>query len=268
VILLLLSACGSLILGVEATPWTHVVTDTLEGAQILDARSAEAYATGHVPGAANVHWTEVTGFDEDELRSPLPPAESAEILGARGLRADTPVVIYGSGAGGYGDDGDLYWTLRYLGHPDVRVYNGGWAGWLADGHAPSTTNDGPAPTTFEHHEDPDVLATTEDVESWDGPLLDVRSLEEWEAGHIPGATWMEWTEVFADEATLLPEADVRALLDAADISGDESVITYCQGGIRAGHTFMVLEALGVPDVKNYVGSWARWTLEGGVVEVP
>ena len=75
-----------------------------------------------MPGAANVHWTEVTGFDEAELLGPLPPAESAEILGARGLRADAPVAIYGSGPGGDGGDGDLYWTLRYLGHPDVRVY--------------------------------------------------------------------------------------------------------------------------------------------------
>ena len=267
-LLFLLSACGQFILGVDATPWTHVVTDTLDGAQILDARSAEAYAAGHVPGAANVHWTEVTDFDEDGLWGPLPPAESAEILGARGISADAPVVVYGSGPGGYGDDGDLYWTLRYLGHPDVRVYNGGWAGWLAAGNTPSTTADGPDATTFAHREDPTVLASTEDVEDWSGPLLDVRTLDEWEDGHIPGASWMEWTEVFADEATLLPEEEVRALLDTVGISGDEAVITYCQGGIRAGHTFMVLEALRVPGVRNYVGSWARWSAEGGEVELP
>ena len=98
------------------------------------------------------------------------------------------------------------------------------------------------------------------------PLLDARTAKDWEAGHIPGAVWMEWTEVFDGGITLRSEDELRALFSDLGIEPDTPVTVYCQGGIRAGHTFMVLEALGYSDVRNYVGSWARWTAEGGEVE--
>lgn len=172
-------------------------------------------------------------------------------------------MIYGSGPQGYGDDGNVYWALRWLGHPDVRVLNGGWLGWLAAGGA-LDTGAGPPPARFEVALDPTVYASTDDVAAWQGPILDVRSRQEWEAGRVPGATWMEWTEVFDAAEALLSEEEQRDLLAAHGIDGQAPVVTYCAGGIRAGHTFMVLDALGI-EAANYVGSWARWTAEGGEV---
>jgi thiosulfate/3-mercaptopyruvate sulfurtransferase len=267
-VILLLAGCGTFIVGPVPVAWDTVVVADIGDAQVLDARSADDYAAGHIPGAANVHWTELTGLDEDDLWDARPAEELAALFAARGLSSDEPIVVYGSGPEGYGDDGNAYWALRYLGHDDVRVLNGGWASWLATGGDSSSDSDGPPPATFEATVDDTVFATTEMVAGWGGALLDVRSEEEWLKGHIPGAVWMNWTDMFADSGALLTPEDARARLDEVGISPDAEVIVYCAGGIRAGHTFMVLDALGYPEARNYVGSWARWTGEGGEVDYP
>jgi thiosulfate/3-mercaptopyruvate sulfurtransferase len=260
-------ACGPSLVGPEPSAWERVVVATLGDAQVLDARSPEDWAAGHVPGAAHLHWTEVETFDADGLWGVPPVAEVAALLGERGVDAERPVVIYGGGVDGWGDDGNLYWTLRYAGHTDVRVLDGGWLGWVAAGGVPETVDDAPAPTEFTAEPDLTALADTEDVATWSGLVLDVRSQEEWDDGHIPGAVWFPWDSVFDADGTLLDPDVVSDQLAAVGAIPDVSVVTYCQAGVRAGHTFMVLEALGAVDAANYVGSWARWFAEGGAVEV-
>lgn len=267
-LLFLLTGCGQHIIGVEAVAWDAVITDSLDGALVVDAREPEAFEAGHVPGSTSVHWTELTGFDEDGLWDVREPEELSALLGSRGISEDEPVVLLGGGVPGWGDDGNLYWALRYLGHAEVRVYNGGYSGWLASGGQPEAGPLEVAEASYVPELRPELLASTEEVAAWEGVLLDVRSEEEWEAGHIPGATWMEWSSVFADDAALLPEGELRALVAEVGVDDDSEVVTYCQAGIRAGHTFMVLDALGLPRVANYVGSWARWTAEDGEVVQP
>ncbi|MEL6347223.1 MAG: rhodanese-like domain-containing protein [Myxococcota bacterium] len=262
---LFLAGCGTFIEGVVPGAWeTVVVSSVPASAQVVDARDAESYANGHIPGAANVHWTELTGLNDEGLWDALPPDALADLLAERGLSADEPVVIYGSGPEGYGDDGNLYWTLKYLGHSDVQVLDGGWLGYLATGGQISTRSDGPPPrATFATSVQEAVWASTMAVEDWEGVILDVRSEAEWLDGHIPGAVWMEWTDVFDEGGVLRSPASLEALFTGMGIDGETPVVVYCAGGIRAGHTFMVLDALGQPAVSNYVGSWARWTAEGG-----
>lgn len=265
--LLALSACGPVVRGVSPAAWDAVVVDTLGDAQVVDARSAAAFEAGHVPGARQVHASDLTGPDDDGLWGAVDPEIGAALLAARGIGTDRPVVVYGSGPGGSGDDGNVYWALRWLGHPDVRVYDGGWLAWVARGEDPESGPAQAATATFDLDLDDAVLVGTDDVESWDGVVLDVRSREEFDAGHVPGAVWLEWTRVFDADETLRPPDELRAMLaDEAGIGPDTPVVTYCQAGIRAGHSFMVLDALGQP-VANYVGSWARWTAEGGAIEV-
>lgn len=267
-LLLLLTGCGQFILGAEPSDGLGAVMvgELPDDAVVVDARTAEQYAAGHVPGAANVHWTALTGFDEDGLWDAIPVEDKETLLSAAGVPSDQPLVLYGSGPEGWGDDGNLYWALRRLGHPQVQVLDGGYLGWLANGGEASTASDAPRATTFVADEDPTVSADSDTVEMWDGVLLDVRSMEEWDEGRIPGAEWRAWDDVFADDGTLRPEDELWDLFDEVGIGPDTPVTTYCQAGIRAGHTFMVLEALGVVEVRNYVGSWARWTGEGRAVE--
>lgn len=263
----LLFACGQTLVGPEPRAWDQVIVAALGDAQVVDARSPADWAAGHVPGAAHLHWTEVEGFDADGLWGVPPVADIAALLGERGVDADRPVVIYGGGVDGWGDDGNLYWTLRYAGHPDVRVLDGGWLAWLAAGGTPATAADAPAPTVYSAAPDLTALADTDDVAAWSGLVLDVRSQAEWDDGHIPGATWFPWDSVYGADGVLLDPDVVAAQLAAVGATPDVPVVTYCQAGVRAGHTFMVLEALGADFAANYVGSWARWTAEGGAVEI-
>ncbi len=261
---LLLPACGQRIAGVHPDPLGAVVVTEPGDALPIDARSAADFAAGHIPGAAQVSWTELTGSDDLGYWGALPPEDSAALLASRGVPTDRPVVVYGSGLDGRGDDGEVYWALRWLGHPDVRLLDGGWQAWVAGGGELSTAP-GPALARFDLDVQDALFADTDDVTTWPGVLLDVRSAAEYDAGHIPGAVWLEWSDALAGDETLQDEATLRAQLASVGIDADSEVITYCQRGLRAGHSFMVLDALGI-EARNYVGSWARWTEEGGTVE--
>jgi thiosulfate/3-mercaptopyruvate sulfurtransferase len=263
--LLLLVGCGTKVVGLEPTAWDNVVVADVGDAQVVDARRRDAYRAGHIPGAIPVHWTELSALDDDGLWNVLPAEEVGALLDARGVRLDAPVVVVGSGPLGDGDDGNVYWALRWMGHHNVRVLNGGHLGWLSGGGAEESGVPSPSPTESDWTTAPPLLATSTEVAGWDGTVLDVRSAEEFDSGHIPGAVWFEWTDVF-DGELIAPEAAVRARLERAGVDLTAPVVTTCRSGIRSGHTFMMLDALGGVDAANYVGSWRRWSAEGRPVE--
>ncbi len=274
-----LLACGDALIaknGVEPSIWPTdrlVEADAVpDDARWVDARTADAFALGHVPGAAQVHWTELAGFDEDGLWGPAEVEAATSLLAERGLTdGDGPVLVYDDPTADdyYGGDGYLYWTLRHLGASDVRLLHGGWGAWLGAGGALDTASVGFG--DFAAGEVVDVLATTEEVaavvEDGSAALLDVRSAEEWAEGRIPGAVFLAWDDLTVDRVTLREPDEIRARLDALGLDDPEApVITYCAGGIRAGHTFFVLELMGHTAVQDYVGSWAAWEASGGEVE--
>lgn len=98
--------------------------------------------------------------------------------------------------------------------------------------------------------------------------VDVRSVSEWEAGHVPGAVHFEWDAVLDSGLLRSPDEIAELLADVGLDEPDEPVITYCAGGIRAGQTFFVLELMGFGAVQDYVGSWTAWSASGGAVAVP
>jgi thiosulfate/3-mercaptopyruvate sulfurtransferase len=84
-------------------------------------------------------------------------------------------------------------------------------------------------------------------------------------GAIPGALHLEWTHNLTPEGKYLPHEQLRALYAGIGVRGDREVITYCQGGYRAAHTYLALRLLGVPNVRTYTGSWKEW---GDRVDLP
>lgn len=260
-----MAGCGTQVRGLDATAWDQVVVADPADALVVDARPRAAYDAGHIPGAVHLHWTSLTGPDSNGLWDVLPADTLARTFDERGIVIDHPVVVVGSGPLGSGDDGNVYWALRYLGHPDVRILNGGHLAWMSRGGAVSTQAPASPSTTSDWRVAAPLQATSDDVDAWPGTVLDVRSSTEYDRGHIPGAVWFEWTDVFDGELIARPEV-VQDRLSRAGVALDTPVVTTCRSGIRAGHTFMILEALGVPDAANYVGSWRRWVAEGRPVE--
>jgi thiosulfate/3-mercaptopyruvate sulfurtransferase len=99
-------------------------------------------------------------------------------------------------------------------------------------------------------------------------ILDVRTRAEFEGknhskhcarnGRIPGAVWLEWSQLLEGPLTYLEVADLQKRLKDAGVTPDKEIITYCHLGSRASNTYLALQLLGYPRVRNFVGSWHEW----------
>jgi thiosulfate/3-mercaptopyruvate sulfurtransferase len=152
----------------------------------------------------------------------------------------------------------------------VRVLDGGIAAWISAGQPVTTEVDSPQPSDWHGTPQPDRLATWRQVLDRLGDratvILDTRSDEEYfgelvrakRGGAIPGAVHLEWKRNLTEAGTLKPSATLAAMYAAAGVTPDRDVVTYCQGGYRAAHTYLTLRHLGYPRVRNYTGSWKEW----------
>src|SRR5262249_29650583 len=156
----------------------------------------------------------------------------------------------------------FWWVLRYYGHANARVLNGGWNRWLTEGRPVTFHQENPPPPArepFHAHPDPSWYATLNQLKAEQAnpecQILDVRSdggrvgtndRGNKRAGRVPNARHLEWLRFVStdDRRTFLPPADLERLLADAGIDHDHPVITYCQGGIRAAHAAFVLTLLG------------------------
>lgn len=233
-----------------------------------------AYLEGHVPGAIYADLeTDLSGpVQEGGVggRHPLPdPQVLAAWLGRVGIGQDSVVVCYADHAAG----GDYYasrawWLLRWLGHREVYVLDGGWPAYLqADGPV-STAEPAHAPATFTPDVQRDMVADVQDVQHRDGNvlLIDSRAPDRYsgetepidrKAGHIPGAVNRPFTGALNSDGTYRNTDELRAHLDA----GNAPTIAYCGSGVSATPNLLARELSGVPlgpDNRLYPGSWSDW----------
>ncbi|WP_158542673.1 sulfurtransferase [Lujinxingia litoralis] len=243
-----------------------------EGAAVLDAREASDFRRGHLPGAANLPWTTLVRGEKQGALGDDALVEAR--LREAGVRAGTPVVIYGAwrAPGTWGEEGRLHWTLEYLGHRQVKVLWGGVQAWEAAGGELERGGQGDrAAGDVVARRQEGRRATTEEVVAAVGRkgavLLDTRERAEYEGrarygesrgGHIPGAVHLWWEDLFEGPA-MKPRAEIEAMLRARGITPDQEVIAYCTGGIRSGFVYSVLRALGYAQVSNYDASMWEWT---------
>jgi thiosulfate/3-mercaptopyruvate sulfurtransferase len=235
---------------------------------LLDLRPAEQFAAGHLSGAVHLDLWGFSLIDTDPapLRAFLWMVE--HVLALRGVTAEQPVVLYG-------DHSDLraarvFWFLEFFGHPDVRVLDGGARAWLAEGLPLSTQAVTPAASSWTGLRRSETLATWRDVSERlrapDVAVLDTRTDEEYfgtnvraaRGGAVPGAIHVEWTDNLTPDGRFKPPDELRRMYESAGITPDREVITYCQGGYRAAHSYLALRLVGYPRVRNYLGSWKEW----------
>lgn len=236
---------------------------------VVDARPAESFAQGHIPGAVSLDLWGFSLIDTDEAPRAAFLWMIHHVLEQRGISAARPVVVYDDNTGMRA--ARMFWFLEYFGHPDARVLNGGFEAWLDTRLAVS--RDAVPPKAVEWTAQPAAsrAASRHDVAlrlgSPDAVILDTRSDDEFHgrvarakrAGAIPGAVHVEWTRNLAADGTLRPASELRRMYDEAGVTSDKEVITYCQGGYRAAHAYLALRLLGYPAVRNYLGSWKEWS---------
>lgn len=230
-----------------------------------------AYLRGHLPGAVFLD------LDHDLCgphrpgtgRHPLPdPDRLRQALRRAGVRTGHPVVVYEHGAPPVGAAARAWWTLRWAGHPEVSVLDGGYAAWLAAGHPVTTDEPGPTPGDVEVRPGavPVPDATAAAALAAGGALVDVRTPERYRgehepidpvAGHVPGARNVPASGFFGPDGRLRPAGEIRSLVAAAGLDTARPLGVYCGSGVTAAHTALALTAAGLDPVL-YVGSWSDW----------
>lgn len=247
---------------------TTTADDGCQAAEYLGAR--EEYLKGHVPGAVYLDWTSDLVDEADPVPAQAaPPGKLARVLGAAGIGDETLVVAY--------DDHPasqfatrLWWLLRYYGHPNCRVLNGGWSRWTAEGRPISTDVPRPAPAAFTPRPRPEWRKSAEEVAARIGDpsvqILDARDAGQYtgrvrrgvRGGHVPGALHFPREAITANDHTFLPEEELRRAVETAGVRSEREVIAYCNGGVAATSVLFALSMLGFPKLANYDGSWNEW----------
>ena len=241
------------------------------------------YEKGHIPGAVGWNWQ--TQLQDNVRRDLIDKAALEELLGKSGISNDTTILLYGDNNNWFA--AYAFWQLKYYGHKDVRLIDGGRKKWIADGLVFTTEPTKVSETTYKAA-DPDesVRARKEDIYAVQqkkkrAELVDVRSLDEFagkilappglsetalRAGHVPGAANIPWGQAANEDGTFKSYDELKKLYESKGILGNDEVIAYCRIGERSSHTWFVLEyLLGYENVRNYDGSWTEW---GNLVGAP
>ena len=235
---------------------------------LIDLRPAEVFAAGHIQGAVHLDLWGLSLIDTSEAPLRAFMWMIGHLFSLRGVTPERPVVVYEQDSGVRA--ARAYWFLEYLGHPAVRLLDGGVRAWMEAGLTLTTEASAPTPSDWHGTPTADRLATWRDVADRLGQpgtaILDTRSAEEYfgelvratHGGAIPGAVHVEWKQNLTPEGRFKPAAELRSMYASVGVTPDREIVTYCQGGYRAAHAYVALRLLGYPRVRNYTGSWKEW----------
>jgi thiosulfate/3-mercaptopyruvate sulfurtransferase len=235
-----------------------------------DARAE--YLTAHLPGAVHLDWSRDLAAPPPASGHPLymlqQPAAFAATMARAGIGDDTFVIGYDAEGGHHA--ARLWLALRRYGHDAMAVMEGGIQKWQREGRPVEGGEVTVKPATFTPRPRPGVVATLEEVRvaahtghPW---LLDVRRDSEYtgeelrakHGGHIPGAVNVLWKDAVREDWMLKDAEELEQMYIDAGFGPETATITYCQAGVRAAFTHLVLTALGHDDVRTYDGSWEEW----------
>lgn len=239
------------------------------------AAGRRAWEQAHLPGSRHVDLeADLCGPRTGRNgRHPLPDrAAFASTATGLGVTPGRSVVVLDRGDGAFA--ARLWWMLRWLGHADVRVLDGGLKGWTAAGGELLAGAWAPAPAAVAPYPERPALAATIDGDTLQARLADVLLIDarggprfrgEAEpidpvAGHIPGALNRPYTDNLAPDGLFLSPPQLRQAFAALGVTPDQPrvVVSQCGSGVTACHNLLALEVAGLPGGLLYPGSWSEW----------
>jgi thiosulfate/3-mercaptopyruvate sulfurtransferase len=239
--------------------------------RVIDCASLEKYRRAHIPGAVGlpIHvWIKET----EEGVHVMGPEVFADLMGQLGVSGDATVVTYDDWIGAYATR--LWWVLKYYGHSNAKVLNGGWQRWVDEGRPVTFHETVAKPGRFTPRPDESIICHLDDVMRKLGEegvqILNVlpetlyRGIENpfgnKRVGHIPGSRNIP-SEMFLtddDRHVFKPAAELQAILTEAGLSPTNESIIHCQAGVRTTVGFFALSLLGWDRVRAYDASMAEW----------
>ncbi len=247
-----------------------VESDGVQEASYVGAR--EEYEKAHIPGAVYIDWTSDIVDPDDPVEAQVAPAERfAEVMGHLGIGDQQLVVAYDAHPASQFAT-RLWWALKYYGHEQVVVLNGGFPKWQRESLPLTDAIPMYPPATFTPVVRPELRATAEDVLALlgreDVALVDARDKGQYTGaivrrpgrpGHIPGALNIPREELIdAATGTFRGNEELAQVFSTAHISPQQQVVAYCNGGVAATTVLFSLAMLGYPSLTNYDGSWNEW----------
>ncbi len=254
-----------------------------EGVRFVEVDvDTESYDSGHIPGAVGWNWKNQL---QDTLQRSIASQDDFEqLLEESGIDNDTTIVLYGDNNNWFA--AWAYWLLKYYGHEDARILDGGRKKWQAENRELTTDEPDLSAGDYSIEEvNEEYRAFRNDVaeliEGDDFGLVDVRSPEEFSGeklgpeglnegaqrgGHIPGASNIPWSKAVNEDGTFKSKEELQKIYENEGVTPDKEIIAYCRIGERSAHSWFVLnELLEYPTVRNYDGSWTEW---GNLVNAP
>ncbi len=249
----------------------------LEKVRIFDCRFAlmdhdigeQSYLQAHIPNATYVHLNkELSGeiIDGKTGRHPLPSRADFEISVRNwGIENDQQVVTYDANNGAFA--ARMWWMMRWLGHENVAVLDGGLDAWQAAGYE-IDSNIPVFPTSdFKAHASLTKAISADEITDSTYNMIDARELVRFKgeqepvdpiAGHIPGAACLPFSNNLTSSQQFKSISELKSSFDQAHLSREQPTICYCGSGVTAAHNILALVHAGYPEPILYPGSWSEW----------
>ncbi|MBO55569.1 MAG: sulfurtransferase [Dehalococcoidia bacterium] len=265
------------------TEWVYERLDDTSIRLVEVDVDTSVYDQGHISGAVGWNWQ--SQLQQGLVRDLIDKEGMQKLLSDSGIGNSTTVVLYGDNNNWFACW--AFWQLKYYGHNDVRIMNGGRIKWELEGKPLVTTKTQVDSVPYMAKEPDESLRAYRDqiLTDLSKPglaLVDVRSPDEYSgllvapenvpqegsqrSGHIPGAKNIPWAQATDSDGTFKSYADLLQLYTDKGVTGEGDIVTYCRIGERSSHTWFVLtQLLGYSNVSNYDGSWTEW---GSIVGAP
>jgi thiosulfate/3-mercaptopyruvate sulfurtransferase len=243
-----------------------------EKVRVVDLRTAKKFEESHIPGAVNL--------TRDDLRTSSAPHfllsidQFEQLMISKGISNDHLIVAYDDRGGM--DPAWFWWMLKYFGHENTAILNGGWQKWISEsGQITSELDEHEYSSGFRADIHPEWIIEADQLMELVGnpgvKIIDGRTLKEFEGnvegwenlygdrhGRIPSATHILWSDILNPNGTFKSSDELRLHFESKGIYAHDQVISYCLGGMRSSANLFALYQAGYHNIVLYHGSWWDW----------
>jgi thiosulfate/3-mercaptopyruvate sulfurtransferase len=223
------------------------------------------YEASHIPGAVFVDWTTDIVEPDSPSYDVANPQRYQALMQSLGIGDENFVVAYDDADGMFA--ARFWWTMRYYGHKQVAVLDGGWQKWIAENQPISSEKPQIQPATFTPEPQPEWNTTSGEILEKQPVLIDVRSPAEFggeasrakRKGHIPRAVNIPRSKLVSADGTMRPLSELQQIFSDVGIHLNEpEIVVYCNSGVSASYGLLALQKAGFKGGRVYDGSWKDW----------